>query len=205
LRRAIGLLRPGLRDIEFQTIERAIHFLNTASRSRQTDLAAGLRLELDGERLWLATWEADLPGAGWPQVETGVQLHLDVPGEIILSGDWRLQTESLTASPELFEQACSNSDPYQTWLDQDKLVLPLSVRARQPGERFRPLGMGGHSLKLSDFMINSHLPRRARNHWPLVISGKSIVWIPGYRMGESCAVKQSTRQVAHLSFHSLGD
>ena len=66
----------------------------------------------------------------------------------------------------------SNTDPYQAWLDQAELVLPLTVRARQPGERFRPLGMGGHSMKLSDFMINNNLPRRGRAAWPLVVSGE---------------------------------
>ncbi len=203
LRRAIGLLRPGLRDIDFQTIERAIHFLNCVSRSGQTDLAAGLRLELEGERLWLATWEADLPGADWPQIEPGEQLRLEAPGKIVLSGYWRLQAESLPAGPGLFEQVRSNTDPYQAWLDQEQLVLPLWVRARQPGERFRPFGMGGHSMKLSDFMINNNLPRRARPGWPLVVSGEEIVWVPGYRMGESCAVKESTRQIVRLSFHSL--
>ena len=85
VRRAIGLLRPGLRDIDYPTIEHAVRFLKDTSRSGQIDLAAGLRLEMEGERLWLATWEADLPGAGWPQVEPGVQLSLDAPGEIHLT------------------------------------------------------------------------------------------------------------------------
>ena len=182
MRRAIGLLRPGLRDVDYRTIEHAVHFVKDASHSGQIDLAAGLKLELEGERLWLATWEADLPEAGWPQIGPGVQLCLDVPGEIILSGGWRLRTENLPANPGLLEQARSDADPYQAWLDQAKLVLPLTVRARQPGERFRPHGMGGHSMKLSDFMINNNLPRRGRNGWPLIFSGDAVAWVPGYRI-----------------------
>lgn len=205
LRRAIGLLRPGLRDIDYRTIERAIHFVGSASRSGQADLAGGLRLELEGGRLWLATWEADLPGADWPQIETGIQLSLDAPGEIVLADGWRLKAEILPAEPGLFEQVRSNDNPYLAWLDRDKVVLPLSVRARQPGERFRPLGMGGHSLKLSDFMINTRLPRRGRRGWPLVVSGEQVVWVPGYRMGESCAVKESTRQIVHLSIYRIDE
>jgi len=203
LRRAIGLLRPGLRDIDFQTVERAIHFLNCPSRSGQTDLAAGLRLELECERLWLATWVANLPGAGWPQVGPGLQLRLAAPGEIALPGGWQLRAESLDADPGLYEQACSNRDPYQAWLDQEKLALPFLVRARQPGERFHPLGMGGHSMKLADFMINTGLPRRSRNGWPLVISGEQVAWVPGYRIGENFAVNDSTCLIVHLSLHRI--
>jgi tRNA(Ile)-lysidine synthase len=118
-----------------------------------------------------------------------------------LPGGWQLRAESLDADPGLYEQACSNRDPYQAWLDLEKLALPLSVRARQPGERFHPLGMEGHSMKLADFMINTGLPRRSRNGWPLVISGEQIAWVPGYRMGENFAVNDSTCQIVHLSLH----
>jgi len=125
------------------------------------------------------------------------------PQKIALPGGWRLRAENLPASPELFEQARSNSDLYQAWLDQEKLALPLSVRARQPGERFYPLGMWGRSMKLADFMINTDLPRRSRNGWPLVISGEQVAWVPGYRMGENFAVNENTCQIVHLSLHRI--
>ena len=58
-------------------------------------------------------------------------------------------------------------------------------------------------MKLSDFMINNNLPRRARAGWPLVVSGEEIAWVPGYRMGENCAIEENTRQIVHLSLKSL--
>jgi tRNA(Ile)-lysidine synthase len=198
VRRAIGLLRPGLRDIDYRTIGRALAFVKDASRSKQADLAAGLRVELEGERLWLVNWEADLPGVGWPQVEPGALLRLDLPGELSLPGGWRLRAESLAANPELFERLHSNTDPFQAWLDQEQLAGLLWVRARRPGERFQPLGMDGHSLKLSDFMINSNLPGRGRAAWPLVVSGDKIAWVPGFRIGEDFAVREITRQIVSL-------
>ena len=202
LRRAIGYLRPGLRDIDFRTVERALSFLDEASRSGQSDLAAGLRMELEDGRLWLAAWEAHLPGAGWPQVPPGDALWLDAPAGrpalIELSAGWRLQAETLAIRDTLRAQVLANADPYQAWLDRDKLVLPLQVRSRLPGERFHPLGMGGHSLKLSDFMINVHLPPRARAGWPLVVSGEQVAWVPGYGIGEHCSVTGGTHQIVHL-------
>jgi tRNA(Ile)-lysidine synthase len=77
VRRAIGQLRPGLRDIDYLTVERAVHFLGTSTRSGKCDLAAGLRFELEGERLWLAAWEIDLPGADFPYITAGEHLFLD--------------------------------------------------------------------------------------------------------------------------------
>ena len=71
IRRAIARLRPGLRDIDYETVDRALDFLTSPTRTGQMDLAAGLRLEMEGERLWIADWKADLPGANWPQLAPG--------------------------------------------------------------------------------------------------------------------------------------
>ena len=203
LRRAIGYLRPGLRDIDFPTVERLLRFLDEPSLSGQSDLAAGLRMQMEAGRLWLAAWEADLPGADWPQAPDGAPLWLDAPVdepvEIALAAGWRLQAETLEFSVERMIQARSNHDPYQAWLDRLRLVLPLQVRTRLPGERFCPLGMDGHSLKLSDFMINMRLPRRARLGWPLLVSNGQVAWVAGYRVGENFAVSENTRQIVHLT------
>jgi tRNA(Ile)-lysidine synthase len=201
-RKAIAYLRPGLRNIDYDAIQRTLDSLRAEAQAGPTDLVAGLRLEYEGERLWLATWESDLPGGDWPAIEIGGERTLPAPGEVVLQGGWRLSAEKLPASPEIYEQACINADPYQAWLDLDSLSLPLCVRARRPGERMRPLGMGGHSLKIADLMVNVRLPRRARAHWPLVVNGSAaggeVAWLPGYRLGHTFRLKPETRQILHL-------
>jgi len=83
-------------------------------------------------------------------------------------------------------------------LDMEQVRLPLCVRTGRPGERFRPFGMGGHSLKLSDFWVNQRVPREARAGWPLVCSGDEIAWIPGGRTAEFCRVRENTHRWVHL-------
>ena len=72
----------------------------------------------------------------------------------------------------------------------------LQVRGRQEGELFQPLGLGGRSLKLSDFMINRQVPRRARDGWPLLVSYETVIWVPGHRISELFAVSPDTEQIA---------
>jgi len=72
------------------------------------------------------------------------------------------------------------------------------VRPRKDGDRFQPFGMNGHSQKLSDFMINQKIPRRARKAWPLVCSGEVIVWVPGYRPAHSFELTQMTKAALTL-------
>ncbi len=198
LRQGIAVHRPGLRDIDFAAVERALAFLDSPSRSGQCDLIAGLRLVYEGDHLCLATWEADLPAGEWPQVPQGESLHLDVPGNLFLPGGWCLVAEIAPQVEIARQQAYTNADPYQAWADAERARFPLVVRSRHPGDRLRPFGMGGRSIKLANFMINVKLPRRARRAWPLVCSQGNILWVPGYRLAHDFGVTHSTQRVLWL-------
>jgi tRNA(Ile)-lysidine synthase len=206
VRRAIALLRPGLRDIDFEATERALEFLSDPERPAQIDLIAGLRLVFEPAyagpalagpaRIWLAAWEAELPPGEWPQVHQA--LPLPVPSMIALPGGWQLRAEEIQSIDTIRRQARENVDPFQAWVALDNLTASLEVRARRPGDRFQPLGMGGHALKISDFMINAKLPQRARRAWPLVCAGEAVVWVPGFRLGHPFRLAPDTRQAVHL-------
>jgi tRNA(Ile)-lysidine synthase len=91
------------------------------------------------------------------------------------------------------------TDQNLAWFDVDSLELPLVVRVRKPGERFNPLGMGGHSIKVSEFMINEKIPQRARGEWPLVLSGKDVIWIPGIRQSDMGRITPTTKKLVRLT------
>ena len=198
LRRAMGVLRPGLRDIDFESVERALAFLAQPPHSREQDFIADLRLIREGELLWVAGWDADLPREGWPQLLEKGEYELSVPGELQLLGGWRLRAIPVEDVNAALAAALANADPYQAWIVLDQLSLPLKVRSRRAGDRFRPLGMGGHSVKLADFMVNVKLNRRARAAWPLVCAGKAIAWVAGFRIGHPFRLQKNTMRAAHL-------
>jgi tRNA(Ile)-lysidine synthase len=198
LRRGIDHLRPGLRDVDYASLERALRFLEAPSRSRQIDLIAGLRFSLVSTTLWLSTWDSNLPLGDWPQMSGSEVLALSIPGTAHLSGGWQIHSELAEVLPAEQAMIWANADPYQAWLDLDRLKTPLLVRSRRPGDRLQPLGMGGHSVKMSDFMINARLARQARQDWPLVLSGDEIAWIPGFRLGHPFRIRETTVRFVRL-------
>jgi tRNA(Ile)-lysidine synthase len=198
IRRAIAALRPGLRDFDFKDVERAREFVILTTRSQQIDLSDNLRLEREGQLIWLADWATTLPSRTWPGIEPRSVFLLNPPDAIELPDGWQLRGEISIATPPLIEKACTNPDPWQAWLDLDRLQLPLVIRPRLPGDRIRPLGMQGHTHKLSDYMINVRIPRRARSRWPLVVSAQEIAWLPGHTISESFAVKPDTQRLLNL-------
>jgi tRNA(Ile)-lysidine synthase len=58
--------------------------------------------------------------------------------------------------------------------------------------------MGGHSLKLADFLVNVKLPRRARAGWPLVVSQDEIVWVPGFRLAHPVCMRGETKEAIKI-------
>ncbi len=203
LRKGIGYHLPGLRDVDFDCIERGLGFLSHPIKSGQVDLIAGLCLVKEGDLFWLTQGKDKLPTTDFPVVKCGVQFTLDFPASLNLGNGWELHTEEAPNPILAFELSNANQDSYQAWLDAGEISLPMIVRCRNTGERFQPLGMNGHSMKVSDLMINLKLPKRARPTWPLVCSGADILWIPGFRQSHLAQVKPGSRLIVHLSLSKL--
>jgi tRNA(Ile)-lysidine synthase len=66
-----------------------------------------------------------------------------------------------------------DGSPYSASLPEED-AASVVVRARRPGDRMRGRG------KLQDVFVNSKVPARLRDTWPLVtLNGEVIVWVPG--------------------------
>ena len=81
--------------------------------------------------------------------------------------------------------------------DADRIAFPLRLRSRQPGDRFAPLGMRG-TKKLSDFLLDEHVPFFCRDSLPLVCDDEKIVWVVGVRLSDQVRLGDSTRRVLVL-------
>jgi len=198
LRKAITYHLPGLRDVDFNCIDRGLKLLTSEKPNSQTDLIAGLRLFKKGSQFWVTTWQTDLNTGDYPSISVHEKLIFQIPSSLILNNAWQFEVEEgiIPAMGVLQDEA--SLDPFQAWLDSNELVFPLILRVRSPGDVIEPLGLIGHSMKISDLMINLKLPKMARATWPLVCSGNEIVWVPGYRICERARIKAGTSKVIHL-------
>jgi tRNA(Ile)-lysidine synthase len=194
-------IRPEHRDVGFETLERAGQFLNgAAAHYGRFDLTGEMHLLREGLLLYVVAGDATLPVERWPQMpDDSRTIPLKIPDLIELSGGWKLNCERWNIASLAMEQARSNDDPFQVWLDANGISDALELRVRQVGDRFEPLGMNGKTMKISDFFINVKLPQRARARWPLLCMGAKVVWVPGYRPAHSFRLTDSTRQALYFS------
>lgn len=193
IRRAFATLRPQTSDLDFPAVERALQAAFSPADTAPVDWLAGLFVMAEGQHLWIAAWEADLP-VDWPQAPE-TPLHIETPADLQLGPGWIFTAEVAEFSGPDVKQS---DHGFEAQLDLARTGEDLTLRRRKPGDRFQPLGLDGGSMKLSDFMINEKLPQRARETWPLVCKGDDIVWVPGYRLAHPYRLQPRSRKALRL-------
>lgn len=201
IKHAMQTLRPDI-DVNFLALERAIDIIKNPAHISIVDLKGGLRMFREADHIYICTSNAKLPFNLWPQMPDAAPVPLTIPGQVGLAGGWKLNCEYWHIPALVREQAERNEDPFQVWLDAETIPAPLELRIRRQGDSFAPLGMDGHSQKLSDFFVNEKMPQRAREHWPLLCASDEIIWVPGYRPAHPNRLTGSTRKVVYFSVSS---
>jgi tRNA(Ile)-lysidine synthase len=148
--------------------------LGAEGGSAALDVGAGLRAVVEYGRLRFERGTA----------EAAQPAPLSVPGQTTWAGG-ELTSERASDLPV-------DDDPLTATLDAAALAPALDVRAWQPGDRMRPLGLGG-SRSLQDLFTDRKVPRARRALTPVVLSGDEIAWVPGVATGERFRVTDATR------------
>jgi len=193
-RRGIEKLRPNLRDIDFEDVERVVSFAFNPPRSHRMNLLGGLWLWWERNSLFFAGSKLPDLEDTYPAVKKETPYQFSADDSIPLENGWLLESKLLDFSSlkQIYDEM---GDPFEARLDFDKLNFPLRIRTWEPGDYIQPLGMNGRSVKLSDFFINIKLPRRVREKWPIVRSEDKIVWIPGLRLDNRFRISEKTEKV----------
>jgi len=164
----------------------------------------GQRVERIGGRLVLVSRPAGLRGRWRPDGNNNGDAHafrlaLAVPGEVAVSDTTRLTAEAMDdPSGAAAMDAAAAAGRGRTALVRADLCASLAVRNRRPGDRFRPVGVGG-SKKLQDWFVDRKVARVERSRVPLVVDAADrIVWVAGHGIDEAFAVTDAAQGVLLL-------
>lgn len=181
LRRAIDAT-DGLRGISFEHVEGIISLIKSGNAGDRMHLPRGIRVVREYAVLKLAK----------ETLTEIVECMLNVPGEITIEGtDIKISAEIM----EYGSESVNNRDTVM--LDAGTMSFPLTIRARQDGDFFHPLGFG-RKKKLQDYFVDEKVPRDERDKVPVVVSGQDVVWIAGYRADERFKITDKTRRFLKL-------
>ena len=86
------------------------------------------------------------------------------------------------------------------YLDFNKLTFPLRLRPWGNGDWFCPSGMQGKRKKVSDFLIDSKIPRSLKSKVWVLESANDIVWLVGHRVDERYKATENCLTICAFQF-----
>ena len=184
----------GGRPVSFRHVDEALRLEDSAD-------GPGLRMERRGQTLVLKS--RALANARLKRDTTLpanlFRYSLSIPGEVALREAGCVV--SAEAAPSAGSAIPSNSAV--AVLQLDRCRPPLAVRNRRPGDRFRPLGLGGRK-KLQDYFVDKKVPRDARDQVPLVVDDADrIVWVAGHGIADEFRVTDPAQAVLILRLRQV--
>ncbi len=204
VRRALGQVAPA-RFLTFEHVEAVLELAGPAPPRGGLDLP-GQRVERVGDRLVFrpeprrrGAESSDAP-PGSSRADVAV---LAVPGTVELPAlGWAISAEPGVADEGLLDQLSARA--LEVAVEAAAIELPLGVRTRRPGDRLRPLGLGGRK-KLQDLMVDKKVARSERDRVPVVVDARDrIVWVVGLTIDEGVQVTGPSRAVIFLRAKRLG-
>ncbi len=187
LRRVVELVRGDLKGFGFNHTESLMRLCRSSAANSQMDLPGVLVAEKNYDRLAIARphemvmdFFYEIPGPGIHQLP-------------VLNHQMELRFLAADAKPQF------SPEPGTAIMDRDRVSLPIFLRPRKPGDRFRPLGLGG-TKKVKDFFIDLKVPTSQRAQIPILCSKDHILWIVGHRLDDRVKVTSSTKRTIYLHY-----
>ncbi|MHC4620744.1 MAG: tRNA lysidine(34) synthetase TilS, partial [Planctomycetota bacterium] len=122
--------------------------------------------------------------------------QVQVPGQTRF-GAYVVETAIFEAEGGAFERFKAAKNNFAEWFDLGKVNLPLTVRLRAAGDRFRPLGLRGEK-KVGKFLTSAKIPHRLRQKVLVIADTEKIIWVWPIRISEQAKVDSGTRRILQL-------
>ncbi|SHF71133.1 tRNA lysidine(34) synthetase TilS [Pedobacter caeni] len=127
-------------------------------------------------------------------------IHAKEGGTLLPEGELNM----LNVTKSIFDRDYGfKNDPFEAYLDAEKLIYPLVLRSKQTGDKFKPIGMSSFK-KLSDLFIDEKIPVTRKDDIPVLVNGNGeIIWVVGLRADNRYKLGPGTKNVTILTFRNL--
>ena len=95
------------------------------------------------------------------------------------------------------EQVKEDKSPFCEYLDLDRVKLPVVVRSRRTGDRFRPLGLNDEK-RLGKFLTAAKVSPEVRRQILVVADQEKIIWVCPVRTAEPTRIADGTQRILML-------
>lgn len=186
-------IAPNLRDLDFNAMERAQHFIEKKGGRNHLHLMADITITKSFHSEFVISRGNEYLCALWPQISEQNQGQSVKDGINEIAEGWQISCR------RVIEMSETPAEKTICYIDGRKLNGAI-LDTFKPGDIFSPFGLAGKSMKLGDYWTNQALPEPARRRWPLV-RGKNgeILWVVGMEISYQARVSVETDFVQKLT------
>lgn len=183
--------------VDFEHIQQLIKWMNETTNGRW-ELSQDVVFYNETNSAWIIRKGYENKKSAYPQLINREAIEIAIPGMTYLNESWLLKCEVMNNCGDQPWRRSEVDLRWETWIDQERCVLPLLIRTPRAGDRFDPYGMQGAQAKISDIFVNRKIPQRFRPSYPLICDSSRIIWLPGYTISDAVKVTNTTKVVIHL-------
>ena len=192
---AIYSLKEKKADIYFKHYKEISKLFNQSTSSKTIDLPGDITIKREYEKLIIQKGKID-------DIVNDYLFEVNIPGLTKLPFEMSINTRILEKYEGWQEDASKNNIAL---IDIEKVALPLKIRNRKNGDKFKPLGMNGYK-KIKDFFIDEKVIQQRRDKIPLVIDNNGvIVWVAGFRIDDRIKIDNKTKKIIEITLLSEGE
>ena len=159
-------------------------------------LSGGLRLRIDYDTIVIESENPPKAASDSLRLDGQSKISVSIPGTTALAdGTWLLNASTI----------CEGSVNARLAVLEGSDVI---LRTRKEGDRFAPLGMGGHTQKLGRRMINRKIPEAIRDRVPLLVVNDQIAAIlsgEAWPVSETFAVHADSPRIVYFMLQNARD
>ncbi len=192
IRRCLKSVGTGERDFTRRHYEKILALAGQNKSGQQYHLPDNTVVSVGYSRLRFERVEKQIDSC--PRPESAV---LQIPGKIKFGG-YKISTDTNEAKKYDLQQILHNADKSNEYFDLDKIKMPLTLRRRREGDRFRPLGLCG-SKKIGKFLTAAKVPKATRCKALVIADRDDIIWLWPVRISEKARITDQTSRILRIS------
>jgi tRNA(Ile)-lysidine synthase len=200
IRQVLVSLGCGERDLTRQHYHNILRLARRPQEGKSISLPGRFTVCYEQERIVVGT-SAPAPAcrvglASPPSPPSLAPIIIPVPGRVQYA-DYEIDAEILDRYDVESGKTKPDRHSLREYFDLDRLHEPIIVRTRQPGDRFRPLGLTCEK-KVGKFLTTAKVSRVQRTRVLIFADQEKIIWVCPARISEQAKVTPSTRRVLAL-------
>jgi len=191
VRRSLSAIGSGEKDLTQGHYERILQLAEQKVSNKKIELPDGFVAGFEYGKVIFSRQKNQQP-----KRQTNDSIELKVPGQTRFD-NYLIEASVLETKECDVERFKAGKNQFVEWFDFDKVKLPLLVRFRRAGDRFRPLGSAGEK-KVGKFLTAARVPQELRRKLLIIADSEKIIWVWPIRISEQARITSGTRKILQL-------